>query len=266
MKHLLAVWLLAFLVLPGCKKEGIPEAATSFGALVVKSSASTPEIAASFILKIDGVTLDTIRSGGSYRRAFQIETGNRSVTMVNSAGAEVFRDTVTIALQTTVELPGMMIKGQDLLVDDYDPAIIKPAPGKCLLRFINMDPKLPESVNIKLTALYYNYNFEPKSVPLNITVTNVSKKGFSTYVELDSPESILKGVGDDAFIFWYAMDVWDATSGVKLLESTFDTPVYLAFSNSGSTDFIPNNVISMGIPAAGNDPWRTCIVLFQRQL
>ncbi len=273
MKFMFVLCFFVIIAASSCKKDGHPIEQPYFGTMKVLSSALTPDVAALFLLNIDGITLDTIKSSENFQKDYKIKAGEHLISVLNDKGTVAYKDTIFIDSESTVDLPAFAIQGEAFLVDDYDPAVIKPAEGKSLIRLITLDPTLPDKINVKVNAFYYDANFEIKTIPLNLQFNEpVSKQSYTQFLELEDPARILESIGespDNTYFFTYVLEGWDAATGNQVIN--LDIPnsdyTFLAFGSGALHDWLPNSVFTIGIPVKGdNPPPYSCSVIFQRQL
>lgn len=243
------------IMLFSCEQNGELLDETLYGSVILTCNSddtNNPEPRMKYLFQIDGNTIDTIKSSAGYRKSYKIKTGEHTVGLLKLDGTSVYEDVVTIEFQKDAALPPFFIQGENLLVDDYDPSIIKPAPGKCLIRLIITDPNLPDLMNISF--VFRNPYGSPEGglveVPLNVNLKNVSKTKFSEYVELDSPE-MLAGITNDYYGNSYYLTGTDAVTGVPILTPSGGTRfcvVRLPLNDElGIAEFPSNSVLTVGI-------------------
>lgn len=264
MKYLLSLSLVSsVLSFTACKKDGTPVEYPGFGSLQVQSNASTPTVETFFILQVDGQTLDTLGSAEDYIKTFPLKTGDRYVSIIDASGKTVYTDTLQIELQKLKQFPSLLIQNENLLVNDYDPAVIKPAPGNMLARFIVTDPALPELLNIRFSVRYTSNSTGVSTfIDTEKEVKNISKTKFSEYIELTDPVSF----DPDGYSHTYVFEGWNAATGEKVMDFTGRTYGFMRYGLGNLPTYQPDNVITMEIPASATGTTHIGKVLFQTTL
>jgi hypothetical protein len=245
MKQLQPLYILIIFVFlfTACQKNGEVIHYPSYGKLYINGILSAP-----LTVQIDGKIIDTLGVGSEL--LLPVEEGQRKVSLLDSLNNPVIDTLLTIEKREIKNLRDFFYTGNGILFPDLD-TTRAPTVGKMLIRFVITDKKLPDEMRFVLFTLDYNTG---AYLPVNKTIHNVRKDGFTDYIELDNP-------GDS----YYVIEGYDL-QGNKIM--SIDNSSYgLIVADNNYLSFIPNNVLSMGIgnlPADGSLPYHEPVVIFQR--
>lgn len=234
--YIVAALLTAF---TSCKKaEDID--GVGYGQLNVSSVFSGN--AAPLLVQVNGETKDTLTASkpATLQNIF-LHSGEYEVKLVNQETKKVLSDTtITIETAKIISLPAFFYTGSEILFDDFT---AKPEQDSMLVRFIILDPTLPDELDITFSL----YDFDQINFPMEEKrVNGVRKDRGSSYIQFPNPNTIFP----DASFILYAIEAYKAGTNEKVMDIASGTYSYIV--TSGFQPFLANGVSLIGI-----GPWES---------
>lgn len=243
-------------IFSSCEKRQLIEE-KAFGMISVSSIFAGE--ASPLLIEVDGVskgrlTVEVPRT----LSAIILETGPRNLKLINEETGDILTDTTLIVeAAKTLTLPLFFYTGSAALFDDLDAT---PQPDSMLVRFVTLDPTLPNAMDIEISL------WDFASEPIRLTDKNVggvTKTDFSEFIQLPHP-SLLLPPGTDPTYVYYVIEGYDTTTGEKVM-SMENWNISMIIDLNTNANYIANGVISMGIGAASDfDPTHLPEFIFQR--
>lgn len=261
-KYILIIGLasLVTVFLSACKKgEDILGAA--YGRLMLSSVFSGE--ASPLLVQVDGETKDTlnVEKPGTLQEII-LKTGQHQMVLVNQQTKKTLTDTaITIETGKLTNLPKFYYTGTSALFDDL---AAKPTADSMLVRFVTLDPKLPDVMDIEISL----WDFGGTPTPLaNKKIKGIRKDKFSNFVQFPNPAILLPPDTDPSF-FYYTIEGYDPAHNNKKVMAIEDGSIsYIYDFDSGGaiSTFIANDVISLGIDKQpDSDPTHVPTIIFSR--
>jgi hypothetical protein len=237
-----------------CKKNGELIEAKSYGSITISSTTSA-EIGI-LLVDVDGKITDTLKAPSANKnikayigsRKFKIYQPGKSNTPVIDTIFNVKDNATKLSFLYTGELK--------IIGGGYDGSI-KPAPGRSLVQFVNLDKSLPALLDMKIYEIYFT-DAGDLLYDEAATIKSINRSNFSPYMELAPPKH------GDYSLGGYYYEIFNAANGDKLVDLFTDFPPINL--DASTTLFKPNKVMSLGIakdPASGTF---TTTIIYDTQL
>lgn len=236
MKNMLFLYVVAALLTASAScQKGEEIRGIGFGQLKVSSVFSGD--ASPLLLQVDGEIKDTLTvSKPATLRNIFLPSGQYTVRLVNQQTKAVLLDTaLTIEASKITRLPDFFYLGTAAVFDDFS---AKPDTDSMLVRFITLDPALPDEMDLTFSF----YDFDQMNIPLaEKRINGIRKDRFSSFIQLPDPAVLFP----DAPFIVYAIEGYKAGTNEKVMDIANGTYSYIALN--GFQFFIANGVGSMGI-------------------
>jgi hypothetical protein len=227
---------------------------SEFGVLNIESTFSAGASEFLFV-QIDNVTVDTLTASSTDVGDKPIQAGKRRITLFNPEINKIIADTmVDIKPSKTFKLPTFLYTGTAALFDD---PTAKPSADSMLVRFVTLDPKLPDIINIELS--FYDFAGTRISLP-NKKLNGIRKDKFSEFIQFPDPAPLVPGT-----VAYYTIEAFDPADNNKKVMSIDDGSLSYIYDYDTNAPFLQNGVISMGIGLQPDgDPTHVPITIFRR--
>lgn len=220
-------------------QEGENIASEQYGHLIVQASFGAN--AANLIISVDGEPADTLVASNPYAELI-LPVGKRVIELINIETEVVLsNDTIDLAVGQRFNLPKFLYTGDAALFEDLES---RPAPDSMLVRFVNIDPELPEVIDVEIVL----HDFAELRMPIK-RLAGIRKDRFSNYIQLPSPYLFISEAQYPPGSVYYVIEAYDPNNDnnkVMSIEAYNYCYVYSGFG-AGFEAYIPNAVISMGI-------------------
>ncbi len=257
-KLIIGILLILAACLNSCSKgEDIP--GTGFGRLYVNAvfSGDAPPL----LVLVDNATRDTLKVDrpGISGDGVILSAGAHHLQLTNADTKKVLSDTtIMIAVTDTITLPTFFYTGTAALYDNLD---ITPEKDSMLVRFVTLDPTLPDVIDIEISL--WDFGGTPIPVPAK-RIAGVRKDRFSEFIQFPNPAVLLPPDTDPAF-FYYIIEGFDPKDNNKKVLSIEDGSLSYIYNYENFSTYTPNAVISLGIgPQPVGDPTHVPVDIFKR--
>jgi hypothetical protein len=187
------------------------------------------------LVQVDGKTIDTLRPEHP-SKLINLYAGDRNIQMVNQQTQQSVLDTILhIEPGATTNMPQLYYIGNTAVFDDMTS---KPEKDSMLVRFIILDPSLPDELDLHFTL----YDFGSFIQPIEEKkLYGVRKDRFSQFIQLPDPVSMMP----DAPFLIFGVEAYKAGTNEKVMDLAQGTGTYVVASEWRF--FVPNAIISVGI-------------------
>lgn len=215
----------------GCQK-GENILGSGYGKLDIKATISNGS--SPILVQLDEKTIDTISENKSEIFGIVIKEGQVNFKLLKEDDKQILIEVpINIQAGKTTVAPPMLFDGKTALFDDLT---TKPEKDSLILRFINLNQKISEVIDIKI----YVINEETGEQILVKDIKEIKRDKFSNFVQLPSPKFYFP-TSDQTN---YNIAILDSSNGNIIRQNAI-----LTFR--GSTTYFPNFIASFAIVTGG---------------
>ena len=235
------VKLSAVIVLSASCSKGEDIPGVGYGS-VSFSPTSTFSASDSLIITIDDESRDTLTPAKpGTASAILLKAGEHHLALLNKNTKQAIVDTIVRILPgKEFIMANFLYTGTAALFNDNDLSR-KPEKDSLLVRFVTLDPTLPDVMNIDILVYY---TLGGTQTALVKKMSGITKKQFSDYIQLPDPNSLVPAGAKNTR---YVLEGYNAANE-KVMSVSQNNMGYIQTNMNGSTITWTNNlVLSMGI-------------------